>query len=488
MDGFATYERSLLTPGSRFDLWLAGDQTALSAQELAGYQLFKSYGCVSCHQGVNIGGNLFERQGIFHPLVLRKPELVRVPSLRNVAATAPYFHDGSAPTLQEAVRKMALAQLNRTMPEHDIAAISAFFKDADWQLQRSSRWRTPVKVKSAAVIVPLLVLLLFTWLSLRGMNPEAEEFDRALSALNGFVVAESALQRDVLAARSGLLRNYDPLVREARELADLVDQLKELTLADPTVASPVEALSASLTGQEQLTEQFKSDNALLQNSLAYFELFSNRLTASDRTGPVPPLVTTLSAAMLRLTLDTSPATAGEVEQQLDTLAAERVAANDDTMTRALLAHGRLLRKLLPQTDATLKALFALPIKQEQRAVRSIVLERQLASRNEARNFRLLLYAASVVLVGILIGFGLQLRARALALRRRAVFEHLIAGISTRFINFKAHELTAHIETALAELGSIWRGSRLPDCNRATVSNFQMATRRDQISSWLAEMR
>ena len=99
-----------------------------------------------------------------------------------------------------------------------------------------------MKMKSAAVIIPLLVLLLFTWLSLRGMNPEAEEFDRALSTLNGFVVAESALQRDVLAARSGLLRNYDPLVQETRELTDGLDQLEELTIADPTIASPVKAL------------------------------------------------------------------------------------------------------------------------------------------------------------------------------------------------------------------------------------------------------
>jgi cytochrome c peroxidase len=128
LDAIATYERSLLTPGSRFDLWLGGDTAALSAQELAGYQLFKSYGCVACHQGVNVGGNLFERQGIFHPLVARKPELVRVPSLRNVATTAPYFHDGSAPTLEEAVRKMAFAQLNRTMSEHDVAAITAFLR------------------------------------------------------------------------------------------------------------------------------------------------------------------------------------------------------------------------------------------------------------------------------------------------------------------------------------------------------------------------
>ncbi len=168
----------------------------------------------------------------------------------------------------------------------------------------------------------------------------------------------------------------------------------------------------------------------------------------------------LSAAMLRLALDTSPATAGEVEQQLDALAAERVSDSDGAATQALLAHGRLLRKLLPQTDATLKALFALPIKQEQRALRAVVLERQLASRNAARRFRVLLYAGSVVLVGILIGFGLQLRARARALRHRAALEHVITGISTRFINSKPHEILTHVETALAELGQFFGADRV----------------------------
>ena len=86
---------------------LAATPAALSAEEQSGYQLFKSLGCVSCHQGVNVGGNLFERHGIFHPLASPKPEILRVPSLRNVATTPPYFHDGSAPTLDEAVRQMA---------------------------------------------------------------------------------------------------------------------------------------------------------------------------------------------------------------------------------------------------------------------------------------------------------------------------------------------------------------------------------------------
>jgi cytochrome c peroxidase len=126
LDAIATYERSLVTPGSRFDRWLGGDTSALGVEELNGYQLFKSLGCVSCHQGVNVGGNLFERQGIFHPLAAPTPEILRVPSLRNVTTRATYFHDGSAPTLVDAVRRMAAAQLDRLLSVQQIAAIIAF--------------------------------------------------------------------------------------------------------------------------------------------------------------------------------------------------------------------------------------------------------------------------------------------------------------------------------------------------------------------------
>jgi cytochrome c peroxidase len=128
LDALVTFERSLLTPGSRFDRWLEGDAAALSEAELEGYQTFKSLGCSSCHQGVNVGGNLFQRQGIFRPLVAAKPGIVRVPSLRNVAATAPYFHDGSAPTLEEAVRKMGSAQLGWPLSDQQINSIVAFLR------------------------------------------------------------------------------------------------------------------------------------------------------------------------------------------------------------------------------------------------------------------------------------------------------------------------------------------------------------------------
>jgi cytochrome c peroxidase len=138
LDALVTFEQSLLTPGARFDRWLAGDASALSPAERDGYRMFKSFGCSSCHQGVNVGGNLFERQGVFRPLVPGQPRIVRVPSLRNVATTAPYFHDGSAATLEEAVRRMAAAQLDRTLTEQQIASLVLFLKTLTGNYRGSS--------------------------------------------------------------------------------------------------------------------------------------------------------------------------------------------------------------------------------------------------------------------------------------------------------------------------------------------------------------
>ncbi|KGE52340.1 cytochrome c peroxidase [Xanthomonas axonopodis pv. vasculorum] len=127
-DAIVSYERSLVTPGSRFDLWLQGSDTALSAQELRGYRTFKSIGCISCHQGVNVGGNLFQRSGIFAPATRHGTPILRVPSLRNVATTAPYFHDGSATTLPQAIKAMGTAQLGVTLNPADVSDIAAFLQ------------------------------------------------------------------------------------------------------------------------------------------------------------------------------------------------------------------------------------------------------------------------------------------------------------------------------------------------------------------------
>ncbi len=134
IDAISEFERSLFTPNARFDLYLKGDQTILTAYELDGYQLFKDRGCISCHHGVNVGGNMFQKAGIFKPLfenvdyMNNNEKLFKVPSLRNIAVTAPYFHDGSIEHLEEAVDLMAKHQLGITLPQDENNKIQAFLK------------------------------------------------------------------------------------------------------------------------------------------------------------------------------------------------------------------------------------------------------------------------------------------------------------------------------------------------------------------------
>ena len=124
-DALAAFIDTLVTPNAPFDRWLEG-APALTPQQVRGYARFKALGCTSCHQGVNVGGNLFQRRGIFHRMDNNEPTIVRVPSLRNVAVTAPYFHDGSVATLPEAIRKMAYYQLDIAISDHDVKDIDAF--------------------------------------------------------------------------------------------------------------------------------------------------------------------------------------------------------------------------------------------------------------------------------------------------------------------------------------------------------------------------
>jgi cytochrome c peroxidase len=145
-DAIASFERTLVTSGSRFDAYLAGDEHALSRNELNGYAVFKSYGCANCHQGRNVGGNVFEPLGLMGDYfgdrggeitqadlgrfnVTGRPEdrfRFRVPSLRLVALTAPYFHDGSIGTLETAIVTMARYQLATELSAAEVAAIAEF--------------------------------------------------------------------------------------------------------------------------------------------------------------------------------------------------------------------------------------------------------------------------------------------------------------------------------------------------------------------------
>ena len=296
-----------------------------------------------------------------------------------------------------------------------------------------------------------MILIALTWLALRGMNPGAPRFDRALQALDQFSLVERALQREILSDRIGTLRNYDPLVRETNALRKILDQLRESASGNHEESEALDRLAASTDRQEDLTEQLKSEIALLRNSLTYFSLFSSRLRASRRNDPSLPTVNALSAAMLHLTLDTSIGNVRDVDVWLRDLKTWLPTTGDPNSVKALLAHGSLLRKLLPQTDGLLADMFALRTESEQVALRKILTADQLASRKGAQDFRIFLYSLSLMLLALLVFLGLKLRARAHSMYWRAALEHVIAGVSTSLINCRPDDTATRIEEALGRI-------------------------------------
>lgn len=145
-DAIQEYEKTLLTPNSRFDKYLKGDETAMSAEEIAGYELFKEYSCATCHAGENLGGQTYELMGIKQDYFAdrgleltnedngryketqneRDRHRFKVPGLRNIALTAPYFHDGTRKTLDEAVADMAKYEVGETLTPQEVEQIVAF--------------------------------------------------------------------------------------------------------------------------------------------------------------------------------------------------------------------------------------------------------------------------------------------------------------------------------------------------------------------------
>lgn len=149
-DAIAAFEETLVTPNSRFDQWLMGDDNAITAKELAGYQLFKNSGCVACHNGAALGGTSFQKMGLVEPYKTSSPAEGRVavtgkdqdrfsfkvPMLRNVELTYPYFHDGEAATLEEATDIMGRLQLGRKYSDEEIEMLVAFMKTLTGELPK----------------------------------------------------------------------------------------------------------------------------------------------------------------------------------------------------------------------------------------------------------------------------------------------------------------------------------------------------------------
>lgn len=145
IDAIVAFEKTLNTPNSRFDQYLRNENEDLTTDEINGYMTFKELGCISCHQGVNVGGNLYQKFGVFYNYIAERGDIkksdygrvnitkrqmdafvFKVPSLRNIAVTAPYLHDGSAETIEEAISIMGKTQLGRTLTAEEIYLVKSF--------------------------------------------------------------------------------------------------------------------------------------------------------------------------------------------------------------------------------------------------------------------------------------------------------------------------------------------------------------------------
>ena len=148
LDAIVEFEKALITPNSKFDLYLKGNKDILSKSEKKGYELFKSYGCISCHNGINIGGNLFQKMGILKKTNYTDDKYLgrynvtkdeddkyffKVPTLRNIEKTAPYFHNGESKTLKDAIQTMMEYQLGVKANKNDIDKIISFLKTLNGQ-------------------------------------------------------------------------------------------------------------------------------------------------------------------------------------------------------------------------------------------------------------------------------------------------------------------------------------------------------------------
>ncbi len=140
-NAIAEFEKALFTPNCKFDKYLRGE-IKLSKEEKKGYELFKTLGCIACHNGVDIGDNSYQKMGVIHPYKWQRnipdryaithkrsdKNVFKVPTLRNILLTAPYFHDGSAKNIKEALNSMAYHNLGLKLTPDEIKALIAFFK------------------------------------------------------------------------------------------------------------------------------------------------------------------------------------------------------------------------------------------------------------------------------------------------------------------------------------------------------------------------
>ncbi len=303
--------------------------------------------------------------------------------------------------------------------------------------------------------VLLAVMLVISVLG--GLRVDWASDDRALQALstlNKFSAIQTALRRDVLLVRAGLLADYDPLVMASDRMDGDLRQLDIDVLRDHLDDSGVHALAGAIAGEESLVERFKSQGAVMRNSLSYLPMLAASAVAEPGGETVASPVEALSQSVLRLLVEDTAEAAREVRRRVDTVSALQAPSPALGPTlHHLAAHAQLLGRLLPEVDESLRGIMenAVPVLasrlREQIQARSIVMAARARTARIAFDAVLLTLLSTLTIISVV-----NLRRSRLDLEELAATDKMIARISTLFVACEPERIGEALDKALGIIG------------------------------------
>ncbi len=299
--------------------------------------------------------------------------------------------------------------------------------------------------------VAALVAML-TWLLVMGFDRTDQHVQNALASLDLYMTSESALHRDVLSARAGLLNNYDPLDVDLSQMT-MAMEAASIPLPYPPERRSSQLMTRSLDQQKALAERFKTSNALVQNSLAYFATYTAKMEERRFHSEIQRGVDRLSSAMLGLHLNNSRPAQAEVGTAIALLSRTCRRYRCEKDVHSLMAHARLLKVQLPGISRTIEQMVRLGARAPADALNRHLLDRQMKSGDSAARFRISLYVVSLILLYLLVRWGLAMRGQSAALQRQVALEHAVSRLSTRLIGADPDRIMPTVCDAVTELGT-----------------------------------
>ena len=275
---------------------------------------------------------------------------------------------------------------------------------------------TTISWQPKLIVASLLLALTYLWL--QSANPELERRNRLQTTLRIIELHDAELMRDILMARAGLLSNYDALTKAGQELLRLSQSLRtDLEPvggeAEKRLGALADKLSATIQERLAMIEYFKSDNALLRNSLMSFNEMGKSLGTKAKPNYTPPLEN-LWRMMLAFLETPEPTLARDIQLELDRLSGLGPRSDDD---KILIAHGRLIIEVLPKVDTLLREILDQSIIVRVDDLQQALRHYSDAVEQQAQAYRLSLYLVAVVLLAYLLYQFAMLRASTLSLRR-----------------------------------------------------------------------